>query len=69
MFVGERHKKHIEALLRMEFPRDRTKFEKLLGKLEVDLLFENQWHLDSLKRGLPRLVRDYYSKPRKVSNG
>jgi hypothetical protein len=58
--VGRAHRGHIAELLRMSFPKDRPAFCKLLAQFEVNLLFENQWHLSSLKRLLPRLVKDAY---------
>jgi hypothetical protein len=58
--VGRNHQDHVKQLLEMKFPQDRERFLKLLAGFEVNLLFENQWHLSSLKRLLPRLVRDAY---------
>jgi hypothetical protein len=58
--VARWHRAHVNQLLKMRFPKDRRKFCKLLANIEVDLLFENQWHLTSMKRLLPRLVRDAY---------
>ena len=58
--VGRNHRDHVMQLLQMKFPQDRERFLKLLARFEVNLLFENQWHLSSLKRLLPRLVRDAY---------
>lgn len=63
--VGKTHWEHVSQLLKMTFPTDRVAFRKLLAKFEVNLLFENQWHLSSLKRLLPRLVKDAYN----TSNG
>jgi hypothetical protein len=45
----------MKELLRLKFPRDKLKLEKLLGRLEANLLFENNWHLKSLRRRLPQL--------------
>ena len=59
--VGDRHKAAIKTLLTSSFPRDHEKFLHLLAMFEVDLLFEADFHLNSLKRLLPRLVRDSYS--------
>ncbi len=60
IFVGRKHQNDVKQLLKMTFPRDRTKFRKLLAQFEVNLLFENQWHLTDIKGLLPRLVRDAY---------
>ncbi|MGB2677759.1 MAG: hypothetical protein WAN12_11815 [Candidatus Acidiferrum sp.] len=72
--VGRAHWDHVNQLLKMSFPKDRTAFRKLLAQFDVNLLFENQWHLSSLKRLLPRLVRDAYrssneSKIRRARGG
>ena len=63
--VGKAHSDHVDQLLAMSFPRDLAAFRKLLAQFEVNLLFENQWHLSSLKRLLPQLVKDAY----RSSNG
>ena len=54
-FVAEAHQNQMKELLRLKFPRDKQKLEKLLGRLEANLLFENNWHLKSLRRSLPQL--------------
>src|SRR5947209_6842614 len=59
--VGDRHKAAITALLTLSLPKDQKKFLHLLANFETDLLFEADFHLKSLKRLLPRLVRDSYS--------
>lgn len=64
-YVGRAHWGHVNQLLRMRFPKDRAAFRKLLAQFDVNLLFENQWHLSSLRRLLPRLVKDAY----RSSNG
>jgi len=63
--VGRNHQDHVKQLLEMQFPQDRERFLKLLAGFEVNLLLENQWHLSSLKRLFPRLVRDAYRSPSK----
>jgi hypothetical protein len=60
VYVARMHQAHVNQLLKMRFPKDRTKFRKLLANIEVNLLFENQWHLTSIKRLLPRVVRNAY---------
>ncbi len=65
VFVGRNHQNHVNKLLKMRFPRDRERFLKLLAQFDVNLLFENQWHLTDMKRLLPRLVRDAH----RSSNG
>jgi|SRR5579859_975579 len=69
--VAERHQNQIKELLRLKLPRDKGKFEKLLGRLEVNLLFESNWHLKSLKRRLPRLWDDMSAgeRTKKVRQG
>jgi len=61
--VGRKHHEDVKQLLKMRFPKDRERFLKLLGQFDVNLLFENQYHLSSVKRLLPRLVRDAYGSP------
>jgi hypothetical protein len=63
--VSRSHLDHVNQLLRMSFPKDLAAFHKLLAQFDVNLLFENQWHLSNLRRLLPRLVRDAY----RSSNG
>jgi hypothetical protein len=58
--VARMHQAHISQFLKMKFPRDRSKFRKILAEFEVNILFHNQWHLADVKRLLPRLVRDAY---------
>jgi len=53
-FVADTHQQQMKELFRMKFPRDKRKLKKLLGQLEANLLFENNWHLKSLKRRLPQ---------------
>jgi|SRR5882762_7285414 len=60
VFVGTKHKNDVKRLLKMRFPKDWERFRKLLAHFDVNLLFENRWHLASMKRLLPRLVRDAY---------
>ena len=60
VYVARMHEGHVSQFLKMKFPKDRGKFLKLLAQFEVNLLFENQWHLTDIKRLLPRLVRDAY---------
>jgi hypothetical protein len=60
VYVARMHQAHVGQLLKMKFPKDRGKLLKLLAQFEVNLLFENQWHLTDIKRLLPRLVRDAY---------
>jgi len=55
--IGERHRALIDQLLRLRFPRDLRKLESLLIKAQVDLLWENDWHLKSLKHQLPKILR------------
>lgn len=54
--IGEKHRGRLRDLLRLHFPQDLDKLEDLLVGFDVDLLWENQWHLRSLKRKLPRLL-------------
>lgn len=66
LFIGERHKKHVQELLRFSFPRDKARFSTLLARdVEVDLLFENEYHLRSLKKLLPRFWKTLDSGSRK----
>ena len=59
--VGEKHAIAIKTLLTLSFPKDQEKFLHLLAQFEMNLLFEADFHLKSLKRLLPRFVRDSYS--------
>jgi len=56
--IGEKHKRRLKELLHLQLPQDLEKLDDLLAGFEVDLLWENEWHLKSLKRGLPKLVRN-----------
>ena len=58
---AETHQNQIDELLRMKLPRDKRKFEKLLGHLEANI-FHSNWHLKSLKLLLPRLWKDQTSQ-------
>ena len=55
--IGQRHNDRIQELLHLDFPRDLKKADSLIARFEVDLLWENQRHLRSLKRELPKLLR------------
>ena|SRR5260221_7438883 len=55
--IGEKHRALIVQLLHLRFPRDLRKLESLLIKAQVDLLWENDWHLKSLKHQLPKILR------------
>lgn len=58
--VAQNHTSDVRRLLKMTFPKDQGEFQELLARLEVNLLFECEWHLKSLKRSLPKLVHDVY---------
>jgi hypothetical protein len=60
--IGERHKEALDRFLRFQFPRDLGKLERLLVRVQADLLWENNWHLRSLKRGLPKLLDSLFKK-------
>jgi len=62
--VARMHQSHVKTLLGMKFPRDREKFCNVLALFDVNLLFENQFHVASMKRRLPRLVRDVCNTPK-----
>jgi hypothetical protein len=52
--IGERHRRSIRDLLRLRFPVNEDKLYSILAsRIEVDLLGENVYHLESLKRCLP----------------
>jgi hypothetical protein len=56
--IGAKHNEYLRWFLRMRFPEDLDRAEKLLiNWIEVELLFHNQWHLSSLKREMPKLLR------------
>jgi hypothetical protein len=57
-FVAQIHQHQMKELLRMKFPRDKRKLKKLLGRLEANLLFENSWHLRSLRHRLPQFWKN-----------
>lgn len=63
IYVGRNHQKHVKQLLKMRFPKDGEKFLRLLAQFDVNLLFESQHHLASMKRLLPRLIREAYRSP------
>lgn len=64
-FVGERLRKNIRELLRLSFPRDKDRLYKTLAReIEVDLLFENNYHLRSLKKLLPEFWSTLDSRSR-----
>jgi len=56
--IGEGHKKQLKEILRLRFPKDRERMLSLLARLEVNLLFENQGHLTSLRELLPKLAKE-----------
>jgi hypothetical protein len=57
--IGIRHDKYLQQLLKMRFPEDLDKAETLLIHwIDVELLFHNQYHLKSLKRQLPKALRE-----------
>ncbi len=57
--IGESHRRDVKKLMRMRFPRDREQLRTLLIKdIDLNLLFENQYHLTSLKKCLPKLLKD-----------
>lgn len=55
--IGERLRSKLRDLLKLRFPRDLEKLENLIVEFKIDLLWENQWHLNSLKQELPKLLR------------
>jgi hypothetical protein len=64
--IGERHKKHIRDLLKLSLPREEDRlYEILAGGVEVDLLFENDYHLRSLRKLLPQFWKNLGSRSRK----
>jgi hypothetical protein len=55
--VGERHRSLLAHLQRLRLPNDLNKLEDLLISAQINLLCENDWHLKSLKKNLPKLLR------------
>ncbi len=62
--IGDNHRVRLKKLLNMKFPRDLEKLEGLLIEFEVDLLVHNQWHLNSLKRRLPKVLKSVRQQSR-----
>jgi hypothetical protein len=57
--VGQKHLRFVQELLKMRLPRDRERLcSALVVNSEVNLFFENQYHLRSLQKGLPRFLAD-----------
>ena len=55
--IGQKHRALLDQLLRLRFPRNLEQLEDLLISAQVDLLWENDWHLKSLKRNIPKMLR------------
>ena len=45
---------------KLKLPQETSKLRELLVDIEVNLLTENDWHLRSLKKRLPRLLAGLY---------
>ena len=56
--IGLKHQKFIRRFLSLRLPDELEEAETLLIYwIDVELLFHNQWHLNRLKRELPKLLR------------
>lgn len=55
--VAAKHQRHVNELLSPTTRRRKSRIETLLARIEVNLLFEANYHVKSLRRNLPRLVR------------
>jgi hypothetical protein len=56
--VGRCHEAYLQSFLKLRFPRDRDRLESLLIHwVEVELLVHCRWHLNSLKKRTPRVMR------------
>ena len=63
--VGKRHRRVIRTLCRLRLPRDKKQVERALAQIEVNLLFEAQYHLSSIKRLLPIFIADMSKSTRR----
>jgi hypothetical protein len=55
--VGSKHRRHVNKIVKLAGPRTNSQLADVLVEVEVNLLFEAQFHLSSLKTNLPNLVR------------
>ena len=55
--VASRHQQHVKELLSLTIHRRKSRIGRLLAQIEVNLLFEANYHVRSLQKNLPRLVK------------
>lgn len=56
--IGKSHDYYLQQFFKTSVTKNPDKFESLLITwIEVELLYHCQWHLRSLKRNLPKLLR------------
>ena len=53
--VGSKHRRHVNKILKLAGPRTNAQLQDILAEVEVNLLFEGLYHLNSLKRNLRKL--------------
>jgi len=56
--IGRYHEEYLNSFLKLKFPRDLDRLESLLiNWIEVQLLVHCQWHLRSLRKVTPKIIR------------
>lgn len=56
--IAQCHEYFIREFLKLQFPKDARRLEGLLIRwIDVELLFHCQWHLKSLRRRLPKVLK------------
>jgi hypothetical protein len=66
--IGEKHRKHVKELLSLSLPKGNDRLGTILARIEVNLLFENDYHLRSLKKVLPRLWKKLEARGTKAKS-
>lgn len=56
--IGEEHRRRVQELSKMKFPKDKKRFEDLLYEFEIRLVVHAEWHTRHLKRRLAKLKHD-----------
>ena len=63
--VASEHRLHVKQILELAEPITKSQIEDILAKVKGNLLFEAQFHLDSLKKNLPKMTRSITRQPRR----